>query len=186
VRDSFDGPKLPPYWLRIRAAQAPWLKLTGGELNLEARPVALGGNGHPSFVGRRLQHHHASASTSFRFTPQRAGDRAGIAVLQNETHFYALSLARTPSGLVVQLERRAGEAEPADGIVIASLPAELGGDAPIGLRIDARGDAYDFLYAVRPGEWRRLAEGVDGTLLSTKTTGGFVGATIGPFARRGD
>jgi xylan 1,4-beta-xylosidase len=186
VRDSFDSPTLPLYWLQIRAMDAPWRTLTGGELALEARPVALGGNGHPSYIGRRLQHHHASASTSLRFAPQRVGDRAGIAVLQNEGHFYALSLARGANGLAVQLERRAGETEPEDGIVIASQAVQFAGDAPIALRIDARGDAYDFLYALRPGEWQMLAKDLDGTLLSTKTAGGFVGATVGPFARSGD
>jgi alpha-N-arabinofuranosidase len=181
VRDDFDT--LPLYWIRIRATQAPWQRLRGGSLELDARPVALGSNGHPSFVARRLQHHWASASTSVRFRPMRPGDRAGIAVLQNESHFYALALAGGADGLRVQLERRAGESEPPDGVVIASDAVAVDAADRIALRIDARGDVYDFLYALRPGEWRVLARGLDGTLLSTKSAGGFVGATVGPFAR---
>jgi alpha-N-arabinofuranosidase len=107
-------------------------------------------------------------------------------VLQNENHFYALSLARGAQGLVVRLERRAGEGEPEDGISVASAPVSADAGDPIALRIDARGHSYDFLYALHPGDWRMLAGDLDGTLLSTKTAGGFVGVTVGPFARSGD
>ena len=43
----------------------------------------------------------------------------------------------------------------------------------------ARGDRYDFAYATAPGRWKTLAADQDGTILSTKTAGGFVGVTFG-------
>jgi alpha-N-arabinofuranosidase len=182
VRDEVEGDRIGPEWMRIRASDAPWLRLAGGALQLEARPVALGSSGHPSYVGRRLQHHWASASTAVTLAPGSKTDRAGIAVLQNESHFYALSVA----GGAVQLQRRAGEHEPQDGVTIASRQIDAGIEAPILLRIDARGDRYDFLYALRPGDWQMLAADQDGTILSTKSAGGFVGATVGLFARSAD
>ena len=50
------------------------------------------------------------------------------------------------------------------------------------MKIDARGARYDFSYAFAPGRWIVLKEGADGTILSTKVAGGFVGATLGMYA----
>jgi alpha-N-arabinofuranosidase len=50
------------------------------------------------------------------------------------------------------------------------------------LRIDARGGRYDFRYAVREGEWMPLQLDADGTILSTKVAGGFVGSLFGLYA----
>ena len=50
--------------------------------------------------------------------------------------------------------------------------------------LTARGGLYDFAVAQgEAGDWRTLAEGVDGKLLSTRVAGGFVGAVFGPFAQ---
>ena len=58
------------------------------------------------------------------------------------------------------------------------LPA----DAPLDLKIDARGGRYDFYYATRPNEWTPLMRDADGTILSTKKAGGFVGTFFGMYA----
>jgi alpha-N-arabinofuranosidase len=186
IREEFDGTALPPHWLRVRATEAPWLAIAKGHLALTARPVALGGDGHPSYVGRRLQHHWASIETSVAFAPKRKGDRAGITAFQNENYFYALSLGLGASGTVVQLERRSGATDPTDGRLVAATPIRLRPSQPVALRMVARGDRYDFFWSTVPGEWQLLAKDQDGTILSTKTAGGFVGVTVGPFARSAD
>jgi alpha-N-arabinofuranosidase len=38
------------------------------------------------------------------------------------------------------------------------------------------------MYAVAPNQWSTLKSGVDGTFLSTKVAGGFVGAFFGMYA----
>ena len=50
----------------------------------------------------------------------------------------------------------------------------------------ARGDRYDFAYAVPGRAWRTLHADADGTILSTKTAGGFVGAVFGVYAVSGE
>ena len=65
---------------------------------------------------------------------------------------------------------------------VASAPATLKADAPIRLKITARGGLYDFSYALAPGQWKTLTAGEDGTILPTKTAGGFVGALLGVYA----
>jgi alpha-N-arabinofuranosidase len=182
VRDDFAGPKLAPYWLQIRATDTSWRHVSGGALTLDAQPVGIGGAGQVSYLGRRLQHHWATAETEMAFTPTHAGDRAGIAVVQDTEHFYALSLARTAAGETITVEKRDGQADPADGVAMASAPYA---GSTVRLRIVLRGAACDFLYAGADGAWHVLARDLDATILSTRHAGGFIGATVGPFARAG-
>ena len=52
----------------------------------------------------------------------------------------------------------------------------------IKLRVDAKGNTYDFLYALdRSAQWRVLAKGIDAIFLSTKKAGGFVGSMYGMY-----
>jgi xylan 1,4-beta-xylosidase len=184
VVDAFDGPALPAYWMMMRNPRETWYDLTSrpGSLSLTPRPVDLGDNANPSFLGRRQQHQHATAETVMRWTPTRDGDRAGLATLQNDDWFYFLAVGQEAGKPVVELRRRAGPSEAAEGVVIASAPLAGPADATR-LRVTARADRYDFAYAAEQGDWITLARDVDGTILSTRTAGGFVGVTFGPHAR---
>jgi len=182
VRDEFAGKTLAPYWVQIRAADTGWRGLSGGALTLAARPMAIGGAGQAAYLGRRVQHSWATAETLVRFAPKHEGDRAGIAVVQDTAYFYALSLARTAAGTAIMVEKRDGPKEPADGVAVASVPYAGG---TVRMRIVLRGAVCDFLYAGADGAWHVVAKGLDATMLSTKHAGGFIGATVGPFARAG-
>lgn len=179
-REAFDGGELGPHWMTLRTPRDRWHRLSEGALSLEARAEPLGGKGQPSYLGRRQQHTHAVASTRVDFDPAREGDRAGLAALQSEDFFYLLSVGRQGGRRVVQLERRAGAGDPPHGVVLASAPLPETG--AVDLRIEARGGRYDFAYATRPGRWTSLVQGADGTILSTRTAGGFVGVTFGLYA----
>ncbi|PZO92225.1 MAG: glycoside hydrolase 43 family protein [Sphingomonas sanxanigenens] len=185
VRDDFSEAKLPLYWMQLRTPRTQWFSLGKGALSVEARAEPLGGGGQPSYLGRRLQHHWATITTSVRFAPEKPGDRAGLAIFQNSSHFYTLTVARGARGAEIRLDRRAGAADPADGVAVAERPV-ASPRGPVALRIVTRGDRIDFLYALRPGRWQMLAHDLDATLLSTRTAGGFIGATVGPYARSGD
>ncbi|HKG96124.1 MAG TPA: glycoside hydrolase family 43 protein [Gemmatimonadaceae bacterium] len=185
VRDDFDGPALAPYWVLMRTPRERWYDLATprGALTLRARPVELGSTAQPSFVGRRQQHASASATAAMRYVPAKPGDEAGLVAFQNEAHYYALGVTRAPDGgTVVQLERRAGGTDPAGGTVVASAPVRLPADAPLYLRIQARGGRYDFYYGHSPNDWTLLRGDLDGTILSTRVAGGFVGTMLGMYA----
>jgi alpha-N-arabinofuranosidase len=182
VREEFDGPRLAPHWLMIRTPRQPFAELAAGALTLRARPVALSSSGQPAYVGRRQQHQHASASTAMRYAPARPGDKAGLAAFQRENFHYLLAVALADGKPVVRLEKHAGPNSGPDGQLVAEAPLTGAPGAPVYLKIDARGATYDFSYATRPGQWISLAKDADGTILSTKTAGGFVGVTFGLFA----
>jgi alpha-N-arabinofuranosidase len=181
VRDDFDGPALAPNWMMIRNPRQGWHGFDRGWLTMRARPDGLGDFARPSFIGRRQQHAFATAETVVDFMPSRAGDEAGLAAFQNDEFWWLLCVGLQDGRRVVQLRRRAGPADPAGGVLVASAPAPPG---PVRLRIEARGGLYDFSYADVDG-WQALARGADGKILSTRTAGGFVGALFGLYAHAG-
>jgi alpha-N-arabinofuranosidase len=183
VRDEFDAPALPLHWEMLRTPHERWYDLTSapGSLTIRARPEELSGRGQPSFLGRRQQHGTATASAAMRYRPAKAGDRAGIVAFYNESHYYFLGLVHDGTRPVLELRRRAWRAEAGDSLV-ASAPIASSPNAPLYLRIRARLDKYDFFYATTPNAWKMLLAGADGTILSTKVGGGFVGTMFGMYA----
>jgi len=183
VVERFDGPRLGPEWMMMRNPRETWFDLAShrGALTLNLRPVGLGDNGNPSFLGRRQQHQFATAETTLRAVPAGEGDRAGLVALQSDEYWYAITATQNGGRPTAELRRRAGPGEPADGVVLATAPLTASG--PVRFRVTARGDRYDFAFAQGRAAWRTLAADQDGTLLSTKTAGGFVGVVLGPFAQ---
>ena len=149
-------------------------------------PVSLGEGGQPSYLGRRQQHQIAEATTSMRFDPQAPGDEAGIAVIQNDNHFVALGITKTPEGAdIIRLRRKDGNAGATGSEEIARAALSGAGGGPVELRIKANGSLYDFSYREdAAADWVDLATGLDGKLLSTRHAGGFVGATFGLYSER--
>jgi alpha-N-arabinofuranosidase len=118
-----------------------------------------------------------------RYVPVKPGDAAGLVAFHNEEHYFFLRLTLDRGGgeTVVQLEQRSGP-NPSDHAIVASKPVRLASDAPIYLKVEARGKHYDFSYAVAPNQWQMLIANVDGTNLSSKVAGGFVGTYFGMHA----
>ena len=184
VRDEFDNSSLARYWSFVRIPRQQWhdLSSASGALTIRARSDHIGRVAQPSFVGRRQQHAWASASTAMRYAPARPGEEAGLVAMQSEDYYYFLGVAFENGHCIVRLKRRAGPSESADGNVVASAKIDAESSGPIYLRIDARGDRYDFFYGLRRGEWIPLVRDADGTILSTRVAGGFVGVMIGMYA----
>ena len=87
-------------------------------------------------------------------------------------------------GTQVLVEQRASAADPIDGVRLASAPIVLTAGQTLYLKIDAKGGRYDFAYATRPGRWRTLKADADGTILSSASAKGFIGALLGVYAYR--
>ena len=182
VRDEFQNASLPPYWMMMRNPRERWHAIESGELRLQPRNVALGDQANPSFLARRQQHMNASATTVVRFAPS-PGSEAGLVALQNDAFWYFLAVGSDGAGRpVLRLRRRSGETEPPEGIVVKELSLPIPAGAPVQLRIVARGPEYDFAFSLDGRDWQTLVEDADGTILSTRRAGGFVGAVFGLHA----
>ncbi|MGB3626136.1 MAG: glycoside hydrolase family 43 protein [Henriciella sp.] len=184
LREDFDGASLPFHWMTLRVPKSDWWTLSDSDLTLDARPVALGSGEQPSYLGRRQQHQNAVGTTEIRFSPEKSGDEAGLAILQSDDYFYALGIGLDETGEPeLLLRRRAGPDDPVEGTIIDRSPLSVEVGAPVQLRITARQDEYDFAFRHgRDEPWTDIATDLDGTILSTQVAGGFVGATFGLYA----
>jgi alpha-N-arabinofuranosidase len=182
VRDEFAGRRLPLYWMMMRNPAGKWWRISNGSLEIDARPARLGDMGNPSLLARRQQHLNATATTKIRFNPPSDDSEAGMVALQNDDFWYFLAVGRDHGNLVIRLRRRAGSNDPQDGTILASAPLEYG---PVELRISASGASYDFDWSSDGRRWHALAHDADGTVLSTKRAGGFVGAVFGLYVHDG-
>jgi xylan 1,4-beta-xylosidase len=178
IRDEFADTTLAMIWNFIRTPYNKWYELKKDKLLIKARNVAINDIGQPSFIGRRQQHHYCSAITSMQFNPKMNGDMAGLAVFQNEEHYYLLVLTKKADGKFIVLERGSSEGP----LEIASSAINLSENHTLQFKIEARGKFYDFYYAVQPEQWTLLEKDIDATWLSTNVAEGFVGAYFGMYA----
>jgi xylan 1,4-beta-xylosidase len=184
VRDDFRVATLPQHWMMLRNPRETWYKVGATGLSLTARPVGLGDSANPSFLARRQQHTNAVAETAVRFTPQKDGDRAGLAVFQNDYYWFFLGARRVGGKDLLVVDQREGPATPDLGKTLFTAPLPTG---PVRLRIAVKGRSYAFSYA-GPGAklvWKPLGT-VETDSLTTKVASGFVGSVFGVFAGRGE
>ena len=194
-QDEFDGPKLAPHWMMMRNPREQWYRFDKGALVLTARHVGLSDYANPSFLGRRQQHLDGRVELAVRFDPRAEGDRAGLVAIQNDDYWIFAGVTIRDGKRMLVLDRRAGKDDPAPGVQVAAVPLPGAPGEPLYLGIEFAGPEYRFFYATRAGDgspyhgafklepnrWTPLGT-IDATFLSTKTAGGFIGVTFGPYA----
>jgi alpha-N-arabinofuranosidase len=178
-RETFTAAKLGPDWVTLRDPKEPWYTLNNGELDIKARPVALGGFGQPSFLAHRQQHGTAAVAITLGFDPKIDGERAGLAAFQSDTNFYFVGVVRDKGTNAICVNRRQSKAEPDQGTPLRCVAAPAG---KLDLEISVRGPLVDFFYASTPGKWIPILTDQDATILSSAKACCFVGTVIGPYA----
>jgi alpha-N-arabinofuranosidase len=173
-RDEFDGTQPGPEWLQVHVPRERWYGTRDGQLLIQPLAVGLDAKRNPSFLARRQQDLAFRADSELE--PAAAGVSAGLAAFQNENYWYFLGTRREQDGLLLFLERSAGNERTTTKRKIP-LPAS------IKLRIAGNGARYSFFFDAGQG-WQALLENDDGSILSTEVAGGFVGTVLGPFARQ--
>lgn len=173
--DDFSGASLHARWLRLRGPSEGCIRLTEEGLTLTPIATTLGERDTLSAVFCRQQHTRFSAETQLRFTPDAEGAFAGMVLLQNENNHFTFGKTLI-QGQETLLLTRVEDGE-TDTLAMAPLCA-----GTLRLRIEGDGRYYAFLYAEGDDEWQALATEVDGILLSTHASGGFIGAMIGLYA----
>jgi xylan 1,4-beta-xylosidase len=172
--DEFDGERLSPAWIGVRTPRKPVYTLQGGALKLHSSAALGDVKGVPAFMGRRQQHHIANVSTTLAYAPEKDGDRAGLAVLQNDDSWLFFGIAMIDAKPVIALFAR--QNSKAERLIAAA--AFAGGPATLTVRANGGVMAFDYQVA---GKSETLKADVDATFLSTRAAGGFVGTVIGPY-----
>lgn len=180
TRDNFNTKTLHYSWLFQRTVKKNWYDLAKNEgfLTITLLPDIFNDKTNPAFIGRRQQHFNGSAAVSMNFTPLSEFEKAGIAIFQNETHYYYICKSIRAGNEVVQLYK----SNQADMDILAEKPIEKSGTML--LKIEAKGDVYSFLYGFEDQNYKILKDSIDAKFVSTKGAGGvtFVGSTYGMYA----
>jgi xylan 1,4-beta-xylosidase len=170
----------------LRTPHDNWydLKTRKGYLAMRLRPEACDGSANPSFLGRRQQHIKGSVSASLELSPKSENEKAGLLAFQNEKYFYFLCKSIEGDVSVVQLFKSCPEKDAKKPMELVSMVKLMGEekDKDIQLRIESDGGRYAFFYKVNSSVWNLVKDNVDGTFLSTRVAGGFVGAVYALYA----
>lgn len=174
--DHFESPALALHWNFLRTPEEEFWSLQErpGYLRLRLRPQRLSELANPSFIGRRQQHIHFLAQTALEFSPKNESECAGLVLVQNNDFHFCFVVTRREVPLVRLIRRTAGVEEVLAERVIAP--------GRVYLRIEAHEQDYSFSVANVPDNWLSVAERVDGRILSTSVSGGFVGTYIAMYA----
>ncbi len=189
-RDEFDNDGLAMDWMMLRTptGAAWWDASDKGALTMMARPVPAGSLDQPSFIGKRLRHHDATFETRVAFTPQVAGDRAGLLALTDENHFYFYGLEQLTDGTHALVIRRRGDAaQDGAGEIMAYQPFVGKAPSALDLKIHlVRGKVTFAWKADGIADWQVTAADMDSTVLATIGAGLFTGAVVGPHTARAE
>jgi alpha-N-arabinofuranosidase len=186
IRDDFNTEALNPEWVFLRTPRERWydLKERKGWLAMHVRGETCGDPVNPSFIGHRQQHAVGSASVKLDFSPEAENEKAGLLVFQNESHFYFLCKSTHEGKPVIQLfssGTNAGQARSMQLLASHELAGGIG-TKPVGLKIEAHGSTYSFLFQTQKDTWTLLKDAVDARFLSTQVAGGFVGCMYALYA----
>ncbi|MDR0410677.1 MAG: glycoside hydrolase family 43 protein [Treponema sp.] len=170
---DFFQDSLPKHWLTLRQPKRPedsaW-KIHNGCLRLFTVAAGMNGAAHPAFAGRRVRHRDWTFTANMEWTP-KAGESAGLVVIQNEMFQYRLEMYQIDGKGFVRIVRGVDT-------VITSVAWEGGGV----LAVRSINLSLSFFYGKDRYSLKRLSDYIDGTILSVEHAGGFVGNVVGIFA----
>ena len=146
-------------------------------LTLNLKPETVMEMGNPSFVGKRQQHLNSTAETELNFDPKNEKEKAGLVVLQDESHFYFLAKSIKNGHTQVELYKSVHRKKEVE--LVNSMPIA---NSKVTLRIESKGDKYNFTMSENGKDFKSIAENQDGKHLSTKVSGGFIGCVYGMYA----
>ena len=146
-------------------------------LTLNLKPETVMEMGNPSFVGKRQQHINSIAETELNFNPKTEYEKAGLVVLQDESHFYFLAKSIKNGQTQVELYKSVHRKKEVE--LVNSLPIA---NSKVTLRIESKGDKYNFSISENGKDFKSIAENQDGKHLSTKIAGSFIGCVYGMYA----
>jgi len=175
-RDEFDMAEPGHEWLQIYVPSSTWYELLNGNLVIHPLAAGLDARRNASFYARRQAHQRFAASTELT-PPGSPGTAAGLAVYQNDSHWYFFGARRRGDRLELFVERAAGDSRATVKTVTVAAIADLR------LLVNGDGERYSFFYDAGIG-WQVLHDNDDGSFLSTELAGGFVGTVLGPYARQ--
>ena len=180
--EDFSSKDLDKRWIGLRGPREAFIekakdgvKINPFEANVkEVKPT--------STLFYRQMHNTFSYAATLDYKPESEKDLAGIVALQSENANYVFGITKKGDDYILVLQRNFKQRfrREMDSKVIASTKIDI--SKPVRLQVSAKGDKYDFAYAVDGADFETLGGTVSGDILSTDVAGGFTGCLLGLYA----
>ncbi|WP_319226292.1 glycoside hydrolase family 43 protein [Draconibacterium orientale] len=180
--EDFSSDDLDKRWIGLRGPREAFIEKAKNGIQINPFAANVKEVKPTSTLFYRQMHNSFSYAATLDYKPESEKDLAGIVALQSENANYVFGVTKQGDDYVLVLQRNfkrrfRGEM---DSKVIASTKIEL--SQPLRLQVSAKGDKYEFSYAVEGADFVRLGETVSGDILSTDVAGGFTGCLLGLYA----
>lgn len=184
--EDFSSELLDYRWIGLRGPREKFINMTKKGLQIEAFEANIKELKPTSTLFYRQQHSNFSFETSMEYTPDSEKDLAGIVCLQNEASNYVFGITKIGDDYILILERnqRKRRSRELSSEIIASTKIDM--SKAIRLKVEAKGDDYQFSYSNSGSGFVNLGGSVSGDILSTNVAGGFTGALLGLYATSGN
>ena len=174
--EDFTADTLDYRWIGLRGPREAFISKTKKGLRIEPFEADITELKPTATLFHRQMHRSFTFTTTMDYKPKSAEDLAGITTYQNERFNYLFGITRKDKEYYILLQRT----EEGSSEILASKKIDL--DNPVKLQVQARGDQYEFSYALDGENFENLGGKVSGDILSTNVAGGFTGAMIGLYA----
>ena len=174
--EDFQSEKLDYRWIGLRGPREAFISRNKKGFQIEPMQADITELKPTATLFHRQMHRSFTFTTTMEYKPASSKDLAGITCYQNERFNYLFGITRKDGDYHILLQRT----EEGTSKVLASKKIDL--DNPIELKVQARGDQYEFSYALDGENFEILGGSVSGDILSTNVAGGFTGAMIGLYA----
>lgn len=112
------------------------------------------------------------------YVPKTENDFAGLTLFQNEKFQLLFGKTMVNQKVVLTVYSIAKEKQIVESVVLEKNDAVKS----IKLKVDGKGDKFNFSYSLNGTNWIVLTENTDATNLSTQKARGFTGTCIGLYA----
>lgn len=175
-KEDFNSENLDDRWIGLRGPREEFISLTKKGLGINPFDVNIKELKPTSTLFYRQQHNNFSFSADIDYKPSSEKDLAGITCLQNERYNYVFGITKNGKDYYLVLQRT----EKGQSVVIASEKIDI--KKPLGLKVAADGDKYEFSYSIDGSDFINVGGAVSGDILSTNKAKGFTGCLLGLYA----
>ena len=174
---TFDERDIPPEFLSLRNNREKVMSLSArpGYLRMYMRGDTLKDLAEPSYLAVRQQHMECVVETEAELQFGKEGGCAGVALMQNgENHLRVECFRESDRNGIRVIRCVQGNDE--ELCLTGDIETKI-----IGLKVDVHGLLADVSYKFGE-DWKGMISDIDIRSLSTESSGGFVGCTIGMYA----
>jgi len=181
--DNFTTEKLDYRWIGLRGPRENFISVTKKGLQITPFATNIKEVKPTSTLFLRQQHNNFSYAVTLDYKPGSEKDLAGITALQSENFNYVFGITKKGSDYYILLERNEKQRRrdaALESKIMGSAKIDL--KSPVRLKVEAKGDNYEFSYSLDGTTFQTLGGTVSGDILSTNVAGGFTGCLIGLYA----